>query len=366
VRDLLQGRPPRELDVVVDGDIEPLLDALGGQRVLHDRFATASVTLDGARVDVARARRERYAHPGALPEVEPAPLAEDLLRRDFTINAIAVRLTDGAVSAVDNAHRDLAAGQVRVLHDRSFIDDPTRLLRLARYAARLGFTIEAHTAALAHGAVGAGALATVSGARAGAELRLALAEAHPVKALAELQRLGLLGALGLPAAISPAALEAALAQLPADGSREALLLAALLGDGPSGAAAAALLDGLQVPAPVRDRAVATAAALQSLPHRLAACHRPSELRAVAVATSVEAITLVAALAPGSAAAQAATRWLVELRAVALQISGDDLIAAGMSEGPEIGKGLQRALDRRLDGELAAGRQAELAAALEGA
>src|SRR5262249_15415701 len=149
--------------------------------------------------DLARARRERYAHPGALPDVEPAGLPEDLQRRDFTVNAIAVSLNgprSGELTSAPSALEDLDARILRVLHDRSFIDDPTRLLRLSGYSSRLGFGIERETEALATDAVRGGALGTVSGARVGAELRLMAREPDPVSALASLATLGLDEAIG--------------------------------------------------------------------------------------------------------------------------------------------------------------------------
>ncbi|MFI5004797.1 MAG: prohead protease, partial [Solirubrobacterales bacterium] len=211
VRDLLLDRRPRELDVVVEGEDAPLGHAaalLAGELVSrfgtpagasgHERFGTVIVEWAAGRIDIATARRERYPAPGALPEVEPAPLAEDLQRRDFTVNALALALDGerpGELHAAPHALEDLRAGRLRVLHERSFLDDPTRLWRLARYRARLGFALEAHTAQLATAAVAEGALGSVSGARLGAELRLALAEPEPLAACAELERLGLLHAL---------------------------------------------------------------------------------------------------------------------------------------------------------------------------
>src|SRR5690606_2280907 len=115
---------------------------------------TATVIAPGAVFDLASARRERYERPGALPTVElGASLYEDLARRDFTINAMALHLADGELIAWPGAEEDLRARRLRVLHDRSFTDDPTRLLRLARYAARLEFEPEPHTDALAAAAV---------------------------------------------------------------------------------------------------------------------------------------------------------------------------------------------------------------------
>ena len=162
VRDLLLGGRPLDLDLVVEGDAAAFAASLGGELKVHDRFGTSTVTLDGFSYDIARARRETYAHPGALPDVAPAPLAEDLERRDFTVNTLALALAGdraGELHSVPPALEDLDARRLRVLHDQSFIDDPTRLFRLVRYATRLGFEIEPHTRALAERAIAGGALA---------------------------------------------------------------------------------------------------------------------------------------------------------------------------------------------------------------
>ena len=195
VRDVLLGRTPHELDFVVEGDALAVArraaERLGGTVTAHERFGTATVEAPGATFDLAGARRERYERPGALPDVElGASLAEDLARRDFTVNAIALHLADGELTYYAGAREDLAAGALRVLHDRSFRDDPTRLLRLARYAARLAFSAEPRTDQLAAEAVAEGAVATVTGSRLGAELRLLLREPQPA-ALLELERHGL-------------------------------------------------------------------------------------------------------------------------------------------------------------------------------
>ena len=319
VRDLLLDRRPRELDVVVEGDAEALVAALGSGAeradaraavVEHPRFGTAVVELEGgARIDVALARRERYPAPGALPEVQPAPLAEDLLRRDFTVNAIALALDGprpGELRAAPRALEDLRAGRLRVLHERSFLDDPTRLLRLARYRARLGFAVGRRTDELAGAALAQGALATVSGARIGAELRLALAEPDPLAALAELDRLGALRALHPRLRLEPDLARRALELLPADGRADLLALAALAlalalrADGDRRAEVAALLDRLEFPAADRDRVAAAAAAVPRLVEELPAAARPSELRAVALAVPLEAVALAGALAADGA------------------------------------------------------------------
>ena len=191
VRDAMLGNVPRELDFVVVGDAVPVArraaERLGGEVLVHERFGTATVRADATTFDVVSARTETYERPGALPDVRPgASIEEDLERRDFTVNAIAFHLADGALTAVDGAREDLEARRLRVLHDASFEDDPTRLLRMARYAARLGFEPDPHTDALAAKAT----VDTVSGARLGSELRLLLREPQPA-ALWELKRHGL-------------------------------------------------------------------------------------------------------------------------------------------------------------------------------
>jgi tRNA nucleotidyltransferase (CCA-adding enzyme) len=371
VRDLLLGRSPRELDVVVEGDASELARALGGESMEHPRFGTATVELDGTRVDVATARRERYPAPGALPEVQSATLAEDLLRRDFTVNAIAVALDGdqpGQPHSAPEALEDLRAGRLRVLHDASFIDDPTRLLRLARYAARLGFAIEPHTAELASRAVAARALDTVSRARIGAELRLALSEPDAIGALAAMNELDLLAALHPRLRLDRRMLTRALVLLGDEGRADLLAMASLTlplalraHDDPR-AEIAALLDRLEFAAPDRDRVAAAATSVSRLTDELPAAERPSQLRAAVAGTPPEGIALAGGVSETSA--EPARRWLTELCHIRLQITGKDLLAAGVPEGPDLGRRLDAALARKLDGELADGRDAELAAALE--
>jgi tRNA nucleotidyltransferase (CCA-adding enzyme) len=345
VRDLALGLVPHEIDLAVEGDPDPLLAALGGADVEHERFGTA--TVDG--VDVVRARAEHYEQPGALPAVRPGDIEADLGRRDFTVNAIAVALADAAVHAVDHAGEDLDARRLRVLHDGSFLDDPTRLWRLARYTARLGFSIEERTRELAGEAVAAGAPTTVSGVRRGNELRLALREPDPVAALREAQRLGL-----LPPGFEPVRPDEALGLLPpGEGRRDLVILAASCA-GMDARALLAWLDHMGFVGPERDLVAAASRFVVGTPLRVATT--PSQIARAARGAPLEAVAL--------AGGENARRWIDELRHVALHITGDDLLAAGVPQGPEIGDRLRRTLDRVLDGEIAPQRDAELAAALE--
>ena len=345
VRDLLLGRPWRELDVVVEGDVDAAAARLGGEVAAHERFGTARVRAGDCAFDLVRARAESYAHAGALPDVRPGTLDDDLHRRDVTVNAMALRL-DGTLAAVEGALEDLEARVLRVLHDASFVDDPTRVWRVARYAARLGFDVDPHTRALA----AAADPTTVSGDRLGAELRLALAEPDP---LAALQAVAELNAAYLPEGFDPRprALADALDVLPADGRRDLLTLAACAA-GMDARALLAWLDDMGFVAAERDRVAA--ASRYSTGEPLRAARTNAEIARAARGAPVEAVAL--------AGGENARRWLADLRDVRLEINGDDLLAAGVPQGPEIGARLQRALDRKLDGEIA-GREQELATAL---
>src|SRR3954447_26021878 len=223
VRDALLGRDPRDLDLVVEGDAGEVPRRLGEEPLLHERFGTATAA---GPVNLAAARRERYERPGALPEVElGAPIREGPARRDFTVNAIAVRLADGKVEAHPGALEDLEARRLRALHERSFLDDPTRLLRLVRYGARLRFQIEEVTRAWAFAAVQDGALDTVTAPRVGSELRLLLHEPQPA-ALCGLEGLRI-GPRVLPAfRIDPDVVEGALRLAPVGARGDLAALAA--------------------------------------------------------------------------------------------------------------------------------------------
>ncbi|MCW3022478.1 MAG: tRNA nucleotidyltransferase [Conexibacter sp.] len=347
VRDALLGRLERgqlvDLDIVVEGDPEPVARALGEIVASHERFGTYEVVADGCLFDVVRARAERYAAPGALPEVIPAGLEDDLLRRDFTVNALALNAA-GVLHAAPAAQEDLVAGRLRVLHAASFRDDPTRLWRMVRYAVRLGFVPEPGTQQYATEAVRAGALETVSGDRLGTELRLALQEPDPLAVLHAAQNQGLVADLDL----DPARVAQALALLPADAGRPDLaLLGAVIGDGAWAAgygftaAEQRILDRCAVLEPVMPG-------------------RPSEVAARLRGEPVEAVAVAGAKGDPETAGLYLHRW----RHVGLEIDGHDLLAAGVAEGPDVGRRLAAVLARRLDGDLAPGRDAELAAALD--
>jgi len=330
VRDLLLGRPRADVDLVVEGDAAALAERLGGASAEHDRFGTVKVEVEGHELDIASARTETYPEPGALPVVAPAAGIEvDLGRRDFTINAMAVPLA-GEPRVIDphGGREDLERGVLRVLHPRSFEDDPTRALRAARYVARFDFALEPETAGLLR----ATDLTTVSADRRRAELERLAAEGSACQGFERLDQWGLVdlreNGLELLRAVEDLLQHGHWAEFV---PREDAMLAAALGP-PGGEE---LLASMWPP-------------------------RPGE--AVEVAGGRSPVELVLARAMG---ADWIEQYLTEWRRVELEIGGDDLIAAGVPQGPAVGRGLRAARRRKLEGEIA-GRAAELEAALEAA
>jgi len=330
VRDLLLGRGRSDIDLVVVGDAAELAAALGADWTEHERFGTAKADLEGHRVDIAAARAETYPQPGALPEVEPADeIGTDLARRDFTINAMAIPL-QGEPGLLDphEGRADLEAGRLRVLHPTSFRDDPTRALRAARYAARFGFEPEPETAALLRETD----LGNVSADRREADLRRLAAEPEAIRGLALLVDWGLVE--------------------PRTGGLElADRVVELLSAPP-----------WQGVAPRADAILAAALGPADGAESLAATEPERPSGAVDAADGHDPIELVLARAMG---AEWLDRYMLEWREVSLEIDGADLIAAGVPEGPAVGRGLAVALRRKLDDQVS-GRDRELEAALEGA
>jgi tRNA nucleotidyltransferase (CCA-adding enzyme) len=393
VRDILLGLAPRELDVVVDGEVPAFanalarrLDTLAGEDpdercevTHHERFNTVLVRWERGEIDIAMRRTESYPSPGALPDVAAGTPQQDLARRDFTINAIAVALHGdrrGQLRAIAGALEDLAARRLRVLHDASFLDDPTRILRLARYAARLGFEVDPHTAALADAAIAAGALQSVSGERLGAELRLAFAEADPAAPLAELDRMGVLAAWEPGVSFDEHVVRTALEILPEDGSTPVMLAASLLleltdrlDDEDTEPTMRGFLYDLQLPSGEARRAFGAAVSAAFAIDNVDGAETTTELLELALGTPVESLTLAAAVCeieagPGSYGRRIIEEWLRERRHVELQVTGDDLIAAGVPEGPEVGVRLEESYRLLMEERIEPGRDTELRAALE--
>jgi tRNA nucleotidyltransferase (CCA-adding enzyme) len=367
VRDLLRGElPERGPDLTVEGDAplvaRALADRLSGEVREFERFRTAIVRIGDVEVDLVTSRRETYDEPGALPRVEAAPLRDDLARRDFAVNAMAIGLKGDDLGHLYDPHRglsDLDASVLRVLHERSFTDDPTRLLRGVRFEARLGFRFHPDTEVLAREAVGAEALATVSADRTGRELVKILEETEAPAAVRRLKELEINTALHPALDPDPEQVaSAALGAVTLGANRVTSELAAMVVGDPQE------LDlwVAALPLEARDRD-AVARAARVAPRLCTALrereHAPSELRALLGGEPPEALALALAL---GAPSEPVLRWATSLSAVGLEIGGDDLLEAGVPEGPAIGRALEETLRRKLDG-LVDGRDEELQTAL---
>jgi len=399
VRDMLLGREIRDVDLIAER-IEPVGDASGGETgttpedgpgmgtsdqsvaaelsealasddvrvVEHGRFGTVRIEGPDATVDVASVRSERYERPGALPSVAPGSLEDDLRRRDFSVNALAIELRgdDRArpLSVIDVADGlgDLAAGKLRVLHDRSFHDDPTRALRAARLAPRLGFGLTRGTRSALRGAIRDGAFGAVSGERLRREIqkcfsdcRLGLDPAAALRALDDWHVLAALEpGLGMPreSAAPLRRLGRSIAEPGWRGGRTRPWisgLALLLGPQPR-ALRRRTLERFSVRGDQQARIVAFPAAAEKRLKALADVRGRGAVDALLVAMDEDELFALHALA-APAVRRRIVRWAAEDRGRRLPISGADLTAIGL-EGPTVGRVLARVRSAFLDGEVA--------------
>jgi len=200
VRDLLLGQSNFDLDIVVEGDVQliisKIMDKWEGKVITHPQFGTSEIILsDGKRIDIATARIEHYEEPGSLPKVERSSLWLDLKRRDFAINALAMSLNEenfGEIIDLYGRLEDLTRKELRILHNLSFVEDPTRILRGIRLEARLGFTFEEKTFKLLKEAIENGFLNKIAKERLKDEIILILQESQPEKVLKRLEELNAL------------------------------------------------------------------------------------------------------------------------------------------------------------------------------
>jgi tRNA nucleotidyltransferase (CCA-adding enzyme) len=357
VRDLLLGRSNLDIDLVVEGDALNLAQHLAmmtqGETVVHRRFRTAKLQWNKWSVDLITARSETYDRPGALPKVKSGPLAEDLFRRDFTINAMAVELTPGHYGQLIDLHdglKDLEDRLIRILHKKSFIDDATRMLRGLRYEQRLGFQLEPTTLQLLKRDIPM--LDTISGDRIRHELELILKEEFPEKTLCRAQEVGVLSRL-YPALkcdhwliekfeqarkISPdlPSVELYLTLLAyrlTDEETESLISQLRLPRSP----AQTMRDIKSLKAELSSLADPNAA--PSHIYKLLRGHSPSALAAISLAGD------------SAMATKHIQSFLTRLRYIRPSLTGSDLQRMGVAPGPRIKEILERLHEARLDGKV---------------
>jgi tRNA nucleotidyltransferase (CCA-adding enzyme) len=377
VRDLLLGVCNEDLDLTVEGDgvafARHLAAAIDGMCKGPSAFGTAVVIArDGHKIDVATARRETYKHPAALPTVQPGSVRDDLLRRDFSINTLAFALNGPeAFTLLDwyGGRADLAEGVIRVLHNRSFRDDPTRIFRAIRLEQRFGFVLHRHTLRLLHRAVEKGWIELLSGARLWRELRLMLDGESPVACLRRLDELAILPRIDAALVLSPDRL-ALLTRVAASRVELAETHAEVIGRAWP-VYLAALLYGMEADAIRRigGRLALSPRLTQELIDGIAAtgraCERlcqegtlqPSEVVAALRTLPLEMVPLLLARCPEGEVPQHVRSYLTTWRHIRPSLTGDDLKRLGVPQGPHIGRLLTRVLAAKVDGE-APTREAE--------
>ena len=365
VRDLLLERENFDLDLVVEEDAialaRELVEARQCKLVTHQRFGTAKLTWDGGSADLATARSETYAKACALPTVNPSTIRDDLLRRDFTINAMAVALTPdlyGQLLDLYGGLSDLDGKLVRVLHGKSFVDDATRIWRAIRYEQRLSFHLEPETLELVKRDVGY--LKKVSGDRIRHELELILNEEFPEKALCRADELGVLSKLHLKLQADKwlsEKYEQARRWSSPDNPSTGLYLALLVYRMGSKdveefvsylrlkkASGRILLDTIDLKGNLGQLASPQVTSGQVYT-QLAGC-------------AIEAVVVNIIAAGMPSAVPRLTEFIEKLRYIRPALNGEDLKKLGVAQGPEIKEMLHRLLEARLDGKAATRRDEE--------
>jgi tRNA nucleotidyltransferase (CCA-adding enzyme) len=349
VRDLLRGEGSADIDICIVGDgpgyAAALAGHLGGRVTKVSEFGTAAVEAGSMTIDVATARSETYDHPGALPEVTPAGITEDLARRDFTINAMAIDLSNDGWGELIDPHRgmtDLTMKRLKTLHPASFADDPTRALRAVRHEARMGFKLQ--QASINDLKRDCHHFDAVSPARVLADFRRILNEAQRAEALSRAEDLGILGCISPAFRIAVRSLKA-IADTP---DREPLFHVALIGARLTEAEAAALIERIDPPAEWRE-ALGSGSTYQEI----ASVLERADLRASEIADLLKGFPVLALeaqlqLAPATRQRTALRSWLEELRFREPLLSGDDLLAAGVPSGPLVGRLLDELRQAQLD------------------
>lgn len=375
VRDLLLNKENLDVDVVVEGDgiafAEAFATASGGRVRCHRKFGTAVIILpDGFKIDVATARLEYYLHPGALPDVEHASVKLDLYRRDFTINTLAIALNvDQFGELVDyyGGGRDLEERAVRVLHNLSFIEDPTRMFRAVRFEQRLGFHIGQQSEQLLRSAVLLGVLDRVSGKRLANELALILGERDPLPAVERLAAFGLLRALH-PSLSRSRNLEIIFAETrrvtdwydllyTGHPCRRWLcyllaLTAPLTADGMGGLCKRLDLPHGDINLLVEQRQVGLRVLrrLEARPEK-SRSPRSSDLHRWLSPLAVDVLLFLMALTVRDAVRQQLSHYITHLRDTRIRLTGHDLMRMGIPPGPDYKKIMENLLRARLDGQI---------------
>lgn len=363
-----------DLDMVTEGDALTLAgevsQELGGIVTMHPRFLTAEVVVEDTHLDFVTARSERYLEPASLPVVSPADLAADLARRDFSVNAMAAPLwpvREGQLIDPYEGRKDLESRQLRVLHERSFFDDPTRILRGTRIGARLDLHFAPATADLARAAIGSEAFSPLSDSRLRHELILLLDDSQLETSLRRLESLGFFKVLGRATPIRDSdwqTLEAAQklqsewgsAPLLGRSPRWWMVYLMSLAEDERESSRASMAQRLGLDEWLTEILVGYPRNLDQARRVLSTPMVPAHKVCSALdGLSSEELVLLAITEEGPVP-KWIEHWRNNLRNLDLVIKGTDLKEAGFPANPEIGKALKATLEARLDGTITASEE----------
>lgn len=353
LRDVFLDAPTNDLDFVLEGDAPWLASLLarelGWNLVVHDRFGTATVSHDDCHIDLVTARREVYVAPGALPEVTPGTIHDDLARRDFSINTLALPLSQPVPEPIDQhwGMDDLGKGLVRTLHPLSFADDPTRILRAVRYEQRFGFALEIDSEAQLRHALARGYMDAVSGDRLRHELERILAEHHPGPALVRSIDLGVLKAIH-PSLTDKTAILSLDYRVGGDNQLNPVVYLAALAYPLSLRDAKEVIQRFNLPGHWAE-IVQDTVEIRQLETQLSVANLPnSDVRRLLDGRSEDAISAVLQICGPGLASQRLEQYLIELRQVSPILDGGSVLAMGVPEGPLVGRILRKLRAAKLD------------------
>jgi tRNA nucleotidyltransferase (CCA-adding enzyme) len=367
VRDLLRGKENLDIDIVIEGDgiafAHELGRRLGAKVRAHERFATAKVIRDGLALDVATARTEYYESPAALPKVEMSSIKKDLYRRDFTINTLAIKLNPrdfGQLVDFFGGVRDLKEKTIRVLHNLSFVEDPTRAFRALRFAERFGFRLSKHTEKVLKSTLKMNLFKKLSGTRLCEELLLVFSEAEPVKVMKRIAEHDLLTVIhpnlafteelqGLLTAVHDTLLWFQLSFIEEKPDRASLYLMAMV-SGLKDGEKLALLNRLSIPPKMKKAMVKDIHEAKNL-IRVLPLGDPADMYAALSGLDLETVLFAMSLTDDQEKKKEISRYLLELRKVKPLLSGKDLKKMGIKPGPLYSKLLKELLYERLRGRL---------------
>ena len=342
VRDIILGKTPKDLDFVVERKADIIAKELAietnGEVLNNSEFGTSKLSIDKSIFDIANSRSETYAHPGALPDITQNSIDKDLWRRDFSINSMALALSpDEEWQILDptDGLLDVAKGIIRILHDKSFVDDPTRIFRAVKYAVRFGFAIEEHTMNLIETCIKSNHINQISGHRILSELSQITEEENYIATTKLLSSLRILSSIHSKLEISDALLDRLnkLKTLPILGTSKLLNL--LLSD-INTENINSICSRLDLSPKTKQILYDIQTIKQS--SKSLSCHNilNSELMVILDKLDVESVGCMQIISKSKSLRENLSKFLEKLRFIQPKIEPQQIISLGISPGPQIG------------------------------